>query len=335
MKGCVRLCGVTETCVGSVILLGLAAIAIGVFVKQSHYDRAMFLPVMPSASSNKPSAAAVPASGSIVDLPPELVPLSAPETFSADNLYDKIDGKAELYTSAGVLGMRCQRFALKSDPNIWAEFFLYDMDNLRQSFAVYSQQRRAEAQPLDLTAYAYRTQNALFFCSGRYYVEAITATPVSEMMSAMLSLAREFVGKNPAPNTRLAEPDLFPPENLAPNSYMFQPADAFGFDQFKNVFSATYKVNGVDVMAFLIIRSTPQEAAALSAAYQQFLRNNGGKNLTGTGKVPNGSFAELLGSVELVFSRGNVVGGVHAAPNLEAAEQVGARLYEKIPEATK
>jgi len=116
---------------------------------------------------------------------------------------------------------------------------------------------------------------------------------------------------------------------------MFQPADAFGFDKFKNVFSAKYTVNGAEVMVFLTIRPTAEEAAALSAAYQQFLLANGGRKLPGTGKVPAANLAEILGSVELAFSHGKVVGGVHAAPSAEAAEQVAALLYDKISEATK
>jgi hypothetical protein len=312
----------------------LAIVAAGVFVKQFHYDRAVFLGAAPSGTAVKPSALLSPAVNAFVELPGELTPLSAPETFNPDNLYDKIDGKAELYLSAGVLGLRCQRFALKNDPNTWMEFFVYDMDNLRQSFAVFSMQQRADAQLLDLATYAYQTKNALFFCNGRYYIEAVTASPAPEMMAAMVLVSRQFIANNPPQQTRLAELDLFPSEHRVPNSYMLQPADAFGFDQFKNVFSARYTVNGAEVMAFLTIRPTAEDATALSAAYQQFLLTNGGRNLPGTGKVPAASLAELLGSVELVFSRGKVVGGIHAAPNAEAAEQMAALLYKKISEAT-
>ena len=312
----------------------LAIVAAGVFVKQFHYDRAVFLGAAPSGTAVKPSALLSPAVNAFVELPGELTPLSAPETFNPDNLYDKIDGKAELYLSAGVLGLRCQRFALKNDPNTWMEFFVYDMDNLRQSFAVFSMQQRADAQLLDLATYAYQTKNALFFCCGRYYIEAVTASPAPEMMAAMVLVSRQFVANNPPQQTRLAELDLFPSEHRVPNSYMLQPADAFGFDRFKNIFSARYTVNGAEVMAFLTIRPTAEDATALSAAYQQFLLTNGGRNLPGTGKVPAASLAELLGSVELVFSRGKVVGGIHAAPNAEAAEQMAALLYKKISEAT-
>jgi hypothetical protein len=326
---------VAETYVGSVIILVLVIVAAGVFVKQFHYDRTVFLGAAPSRSAVEPSAALSPAVNAFVDLPSELTPASAPEIFTPDNLYDKIDGKAELYLSAGVLGMRCQRFALKDDPNTWMEFFVYDMDNLRQSFAAYSMQQRADAQSLDLATYAYQTKNALFFCCGCYYIEAVTASPAEEMLAAMLLVSRQFVAKNPPHETRLAELDLFPSEHLVPNSYMLQPADAFGFDGFKNVFSAKYTVNGAEVMAFLTILPTAEEATALSAAYQQFVLTNGGRNLPGIGNAPAANLAELLGSVELVFSRGKVVGGVHAAPSAAVAEQMAALLHKRISEAAQ
>jgi hypothetical protein len=333
MKGHLRPLGVTETYVGSVILLVLVVVAGGVLFKQSHYDRTVFLAAAPSAGTVRSSAPLSPAVNAFVDLPGELIPLSAPEVFNPDNLYDKIDGKAELYLSSGVLGMRCQRFALKNDPNAWMEFFVYDMDSLRQSFAAYSMQQRADAQLLELATYAYKTKNALFFCCGRYYIEAVTASPAEEMMAAMLLVSRQFVAENPPQEARLAELDLFPSEHRVPNSSMLQPADAFGFDRFKNVFSAKYTVTGAEVMAFLVIRPTAEEATALGAAYQQFLLTNGGRNLPGPGNAPAGSLVEMLGSVELVFSRGKVVGGVHAAPSAEAAEQVAAPLYKKLSEA--
>jgi len=75
---------------------------------------------------------------------------------------------------------------------------------------------------------------------------------------------------------------------------MLQPTDAFGFDQFKNVFSAKYAVNGAEVMAFLAIRPTAEEATAFARRYQQFLLTNGGRNLPGTGKAPAASLAEML-----------------------------------------
>ena len=65
----------------------------------------------------------------------------------------------------------------------------------------------------DLTPFAYQTQNSLYFVSGRYYVEAITAMPTEPMMTAMLAMARQFVAAHPPGAAEIPELKLFPPEN--------------------------------------------------------------------------------------------------------------------------
>ena len=105
--------GRTERWAGFIILLCLAGIAAGVFLKQFSFNPAVLV-----ATAAAPEAAKTVSSPSPGEtpptLPPELSAFSAPETFSADNLYDKIDGKADLYLTAGFVELRCQRFALKA-----------------------------------------------------------------------------------------------------------------------------------------------------------------------------------------------------------------------------
>ena len=62
-------------------------------------------------------------------LPQGLKPLTAPETFKADTLSDKIDGKAELYLSAGFNRLFSQRFRDEKASDLWIEAFVYDMGN--------------------------------------------------------------------------------------------------------------------------------------------------------------------------------------------------------------
>ncbi|MBU0515470.1 MAG: family 78 glycoside hydrolase catalytic domain, partial [Proteobacteria bacterium] len=64
--------------------------------------------------------------------PPELRVLSPAESFGPHNLHLKIDGKAELYLQSGFKKLICQRFALRADPKVWFEVFVYDMG---QNFA--------------------------------------------------------------------------------------------------------------------------------------------------------------------------------------------------------
>ena len=233
--------GGTEQWVGFVILLCLAGIAAAVYHRQFSFNPAVLAAATVAPEAAKTAAA--PASGEAAPaLPPELTVMSAPENFGPDDVYNKIDGKADLYLTAGFVHMTCQRFALKATNDDWMEWFVYDMGALPQAFSVFSLQRRAEGQAIGLTPFAYQTDNAIYFVSGRYYVEAVTAMPVPAMMTGMMAMARAFVAAHPPGPSVIPELKWFPPENREADNDGLQMADAFGFDGFTNVFTAKYQL---------------------------------------------------------------------------------------------
>jgi Family of unknown function (DUF6599) len=323
----------TEQRVGLVILLCLAGIAAGVFLKQFFFN-----PAVRVATTAAPVAARTVSSASSGETPtiqpPDLSAFSAPETFTADNLYDKIDGKADLYLTAGFVQLRCQRFALKAAKGDWMEWFVYDMGALPGAFAVFSLQRRADAQAFDLTPFAYQTQNSLYFVCGRYYIEAVTAMPTEPMMAAMRAMARQFVAAHPPGAMQIPELKLFPPDSLETGSQGLQVADAFGFDQFTNVFTAQYRLpNGAtnaEVLAYLEITKTAAAATVLRNAYRSFLLANGGKEMDAGDTGALGKPINFMDSIEIVFADGNVVAGVHAAPDLASAAKVAQQLVDSL-----
>jgi hypothetical protein len=223
---------------------------------------------------------------------------------------------------------------LKATNDVWMEWFVYDMGTLPQAFSVFSLQRRAEAQTLDLTPFAYQTQNSLYFVSGRYYVEAVTAMPTEPMMAAMLAMARQFVAAHPPGATQIPELKLFPPENLEAGSQGLQVADAFGFDGFTNVFTAKYRLpNGAtnaEVLAFLELTKTSAAAAALRDAYRSFLLANGGKEIESPDAASIGKPINFMDGIEIIFADGNVVAGIHAAPDAASAAKVARLLADRL-----
>jgi hypothetical protein len=315
-----------------IILLFLAGIAAGVYHRQFSFNPAVLVATAAASAAPKPAASAP--GESLPTLPPELSALSAPETFTTDNLYDKIDGKAELYTTAGFVGMQSQRLALKATNDVWMEWFVYDMGTLPQAFSVFSLQRRADGQPMDFTPFAYQCQNALFFVCGRYYVEAVTAMPTDAMMAAMRAMARQFVAAHPPGEMRIPELNLFPPENLEPNSQNLQVVNAFGFDQFTNVFTAKYSVpagaTNIEVQVFFELTKSPAAAAALRNAWRSFLLANGGKEIESGNATALGKPINFMDSIEIAFSQGNAVAGVHAAPDASTAAKIAQELADGL-----
>ena len=314
-----------ESWSGVAILLCLLAVALGVFLRQYSFNPAVLV-----ARHAAPQPSPPPGSqGDFASLPPELEQLGAPESFTPENLYRKIDGRAELYLTAGFVRLHCQRFALKDAPDQWFEWFVYDMGGALQAFSVFSTQRRAEGQPLDLTEFGYRTKNALYFVSGNNYIEAIASTANEPLINAMLSLAGGYVAARPAA-AGLPGMDLLPKENLVPATCTLESSDAFGFDQFKDVFTAQYRLDGAEVMAFVTSCPSAAAAVALRDAYRSFLLANGGKEVASqTGGAPAKGI-EIFGTIEMVFSEGNCVAGVHAAPAVAPAEQLARRLREHL-----
>ena len=318
-----------ETVAGVAILALLFIVAAGVIVKQSRYDPELFT-ISSSASDSgrapKPDSAKPSELQSYV--PDDLIPLTPLEIFGPENLSDKIDGKAELYLSAGFQKLESQRFKKSDLADSWLEIFVFDMGSTRNAFSVFSTQRRADAEPVQLTSHAYRTQNALFFVNGGDYVEIIAAS--GGLTDEMLAIGHSFVSKNPAQAEKLNEQALFPRENLNPGSISLLASDAFGFSRMNNVFTAKYTVGEQEMRAFLSLRQSNKEAQDLAEAYHRFLLENGGSDVDAGTNLPGIKMIEIFDLYEVVFYRGKALGGVHEAESKDAALKLGLELYREL-----
>jgi hypothetical protein len=257
------------------------------------------------------------------------------EWFGPDNLSDKINGKAELYLSAGFLALQCQRFVQDDDPESWMEAFVYDMGTVRQAFAVYSNQRRAEAKTLDLTPFSYHTQNALFFVHGRYYVEIIASVASEVIIDAMVSFGSNFVSKTPDEKETIHELDFFPREHLQEEGVVLLVSNAFGFDGMKNVFAGRYHVNGEELTAFLTETESGVAAKKLVTAYRAFLVENGGMDILVGSNLHRATLVKIMDTFDLFFPHGTYVVGVHEAQTQEAAEILALMLAKNLAESVK
>ncbi len=310
-----------ETYIGFGILVVLAGIVIGVFLKQHHYNPAVLV-----GRAQEGGTSVIP----LADLVEGMVPLNPVEIFGPENLSDKINGRAELYLSAGFLRLLCQRFAEENDSTSWMEVFIYDMGTIRRSFAVYSVQRRPDAEKMTFTQFAYRTENALFFLHGRYYVELIGAVTTARMAETMQVFAHTFIRGREVQGGGIEELSLFPREGLNEEGITLLISNAFGFDRFDNIFMAHYAVGSTQLTAFLSIRENPSEASELVGAYHSFLLANGGVNVESDIGVPGAKVVKILEGFEVFFSQGKFLAGIHAAQDRGQAEKHAIRLMQKL-----
>ncbi len=322
-----------QTFLSMVILSILIIIGVGIFITQSRFNPGVLQKnaFLPEPNKNQPSSPLAP-NASFVPLPEGVQPLTATETFDARNLSDKIDGKAELYLSAGFSRLVSQRFKDEHEADLWMEAFVYDMGNSQNAFSVFSAQRREDAESLDLTHHAYRTPNALFLTHGRYYLEIIASKASGQVQQPVKKMAETFIHNTPSDVSIVNETELFPKQEMVKNSIVLISSNAFGFDGFDRIYTAEYEFDHSRLTAYLSHRNTPEEAKKMASAYTQFLMTYGGQNIEEKLSIKDARLIKILDTFEIVFSHGSYLAGTREAATENQAKTLAIRLYHRIKE---
>jgi len=340
-----------ESTISILLLAVLFLIGLGVLIKQADVDMSRFGIEAQTAELS----AQIPGEKEELDLvslaPVGFQALSKTEVYVPDNLYEKINGKAPLYIDSGFKKLYTQRFMSEGDPPAflrkqeggWTELFVYDMAGIRNAFSVYSVQRRADADILSLfhVSFGYRTDNALYFVHGKYYVELVGSAESAQLFKAMTEIAGNITNKltvgEPSPSKtgrgeveQIAELSLFPEENAVLGSAKLYLADAFGFDGLTDIFVHQYKLGDETISAFLSKRPDARGAEAVAESYRKFLMENGATTKKAVNRSLEGKVLDFYDTTEIVLSTGSFVVGIHEAENQQPAEELAVKLIDKL-----
>lgn len=313
------------------ILAVLGLIAIGILVQQARFNpavRALHGPG-PALWTQVGSAASGATTGLLPEAP-GFTPLGPPQSYNPENLSDKINGKAELYLSAGFKAMACRSFTLDDPQGAHLEVFIYDMGQADNAYAVFSSQRRPGAASLPLTENAYVTPNALFFTRGPFYVEMVADRAIADLAALLEPLTTALLAKLPTGAEAKTAVALFPAAGLIADSVRLNAADAFGLEGFDNVYTGEYALNGGRATAFLAEQQSPAEAAAAAKKFRDFLVANGYREEQPAGAPEGALVLALEGAVDVIIIQGRMVAGVHDAASPAEALALAGRLRQSL-----
>ncbi|HUT30614.1 MAG TPA: DUF6599 family protein [Sedimentisphaerales bacterium] len=261
---------------------------------------------------------------------------SGVETYTAENLYEKIDGKADFYLDSGFRKLFTRRFKDRNDDALWFEVYLYDMASNRGAFSVFSVQRRPEAVASGVLEpiYTYRTANALYCMNGHYYIELVGSVESEPLFGAIME-TRDNLRKNLPVDmvTEITELKLFPAASLVPESFKLYLSDVFGFEKLTNTFTARYKADDEIITAFFSRRPDAQDARNIAQAYHSFLLESGCTDKATTNEALKNLKASVIdsyGATEIIFVTGPFVAGVHEAQNQSAAQKLVEMLADSL-----
>ncbi|MBU4233829.1 MAG: hypothetical protein L6277_14735 [Desulfobacterales bacterium] len=321
--------GAAQKLTGYGILAVLGLIMVGLLIQQSRFNPAVIVAMSAPEVKGRPQAVAAPALAATAALIPEVdgfTPLVPTQSFGPDNLSDKIDGKAELYLSAGFKEMSCRSFGLGGSGGAHVEVLVYDMGSAPNAYAVFSGQRRSGSPTIPLTANAYATGNALFFTQGKFYVEIVADRASETLQKSLEAYATALLAKLPSQGEAKDAAALFPKEGLARETVRLCAADTFGCEGLNNMLTGEYSLKAGKATAFVAVRDTPEQAQAETRRYLDFLAANGYQKVPAPGAPGNIDVLGLDNSFEMVFVQGRILAGVHDATSIAAALELAAQL---------
>src|SRR3954454_20405435 len=175
-------------------------------------------------------------------LTPEGFAMKGPvERYTEANLYEKIDGRSELFQSYGVTGMAFATFSRADDPAKFIDVFLYDMTTPLGAFGVCSVERSPGSKPIATGDGGHRTGADLFFRKGRYYASILTSGPDEESRKAASTLADALANRLKGEASELWGLAMLPARNRIDDTVQYLMVDALGLDFLTDAFKAQYR----------------------------------------------------------------------------------------------
>jgi hypothetical protein len=257
------------------------------------------------------------AAGDDCGLAPGWKPDAPLSIFTADNLYEYLDGGAEGYLSFGFVRLEHQTCTKGTDS------LVIDVSEMNDPDAAYGlfTARLDPRQPLRHIGMGGQIlANRASFAKGQYYVELI-ASPSDEYRPTLraftLALEKRLAGRS-TPPAALA---WFPAEGR--NSVRLIPESVLGLEPLKRGYVAEYSKG----QAFIVTETTAESAAAVLATLRQ--RFAGAQ----AAKVADDAFElndRYLGGM-CIFRKGNYVAGYAHLRGTADAVSLARTLSSRLP----
>jgi hypothetical protein len=297
----------------AVILCLLALVGAAVYLKGQH------------------APAATPyAAGGEAPAPPRLRPaetllgshvLASTETFTADTLYEYINGQAPFYIEYGFAKLLVANYEADDAPPLAID--LYDMAARRNAYGIFTDTFPPEDAPADIGNSGYVSGNMAGFWRGSYFVKvrALTDHDAENLVRDAAAVAAGWIEDDRA---TLAQFDAFPEADRIEGSLAFVKSSAFGLGHFRETFVADYLSDDQRYRLFFCELDAPAHARDLLTTHADTLE----EPVEGTTPDQLWGEVEYVGPMYLI-AKDNLVAGCLGIAERPTAEGKAAALLER------
>ena len=186
--------------------------------------------------------------------------------FYGENLFEYIDGGAEVYHQYQFAGLVHQKYRVGE---VELTVDIYDMGSAVNAFGIYSVERAPGYNYVPIGAEGYLNDLVLNFLQGPCYVKLLAAGKSARTSAVLDSVAKSISAKIGTGKSLPAELALFPAPNRAPRSERFIRTSPLGYDYLAPMFQADYSLSGRKVTLAISDAGNPREALARAGRLEQ------------------------------------------------------------------
>jgi hypothetical protein len=202
-------------------------------------------------------------------------PEGDPEVYEADNLFEYINGSADLYLTYDFKEMGTVSYF--DDQGRGLTIDIYEHGDANNAFGIYSQERPSPANFVEIGAQGYYDFGVLNFCRGSYYVK-ILGYDLGEFDEEMLTVVAKIVSQKIGGKKKLP-PVLacFPKEAIVDGSERFISENFLGHGFLHSAFVVEYRADrNTNTRGFIIAAHDDTDADQMLESYLTFVREQGG-----------------------------------------------------------
>ncbi len=194
------------------------------------------------------------------------------QTFVPQNLYEYIDGDADLYVMYDFEELNVAEYRNEKKASLTVE--VYELKTPTHAFGIYSQERLPNANFINMGAQGYIESSVLNFLTGRFYVKMTSYHSGDQEREILLTFAKK-ISENLGPKGTLpAVLSSFPDEGKKKNSEKFIERNFQGYSFLHSAYTADYEVSGKNFKLFLIQGVNQNDCKQMIQEYLKQTKNS-------------------------------------------------------------
>ncbi len=271
-----------------------------------------------------PPTAASQASSSLFPEMPGWKKPDAIQVFTPDNLYDYINGAADLYLTYDFKELQVVEYVRDDKASVIIE--IYRHGSPTNAFGIYSQERLTNADFLDIGSQGYYEEKVLNFFSGTSYVKISSSNTAKDDRDILVQFAKSTAEKLGGEKGFPSLLEAFPEERKIKNAEKFIGKNFLGYSFFPSAFIADYQIAGQKFKLFLMVGASPEDCRARLQRYFQQLKRPPDNIAEGRYEISD----PYHGNFEL-FWKGKYIGGILNLPPSPLRGKYLSSLEARLP----